>query len=128
MFNGAKLFKKYWHVKGEFKYRKLNKKCISDLKQVIKDSKNFSKIHIYNLKNGFIIIPTFVYCIWNGLKRYFNKKDENMPFSGNNLLFFFYLENIVINGYTLMIHQYNRITARRQIYNLSKMSFKKKNF
>jgi len=98
---GAKIFKKYWVVGGSYwNNHHIDKDNKYDVQNVITDSWEYSKQHIGAL---------FVEVLLFGMMMFLNINPEQ-PLSNR-----IFLIPLMFHGYPLMIHQYNRIIARRRI-------------
>jgi hypothetical protein len=108
---GARIFKKYWHIKGYFNDDnfKLDKNNKNHLNLVISDSKNFTNQH----KSGLVAELLMYYTPFIGYGIYDSIKNKN-----NNLLYFGISVSLccgIYHGYALMINKYNRIKAEARI-------------
>jgi hypothetical protein len=105
---GVKLFKKIWSTKGSFDQKKLNKNSIDDLNNVINDANDFTKIHISGVQNYIsVFIPM-------NLGLCFLDKKLCLPIT------ILTIPLLIHEVYPLIVHEYNRILARRRIKYLMK--------
>lgn len=112
---GVKLFKKNWNIKGSFLNKKLNKNSIDDLHKVIDDANGFTEYRLQRIFSlGSLAIEASI-C----LSSYIFYK---LGMKKLSLISFFLLnaEVIGINSYSLMVHRYNRIKAKKRIEILKK--------
>lgn len=105
---GAKYFKKYWVVEGSYWNRLQGKKTLDkssrkELEYVIRDAYNYTRQHLHAMVVEFLVIGTSLFLV----------KDlpEYTKFSYGVLL--------TIHLYALLMHQYNRITARECLSKLA---------
>ena len=104
---GAKLFKKYWPVDGSYWNRAKNLKRLDptnkfDLERTIYQSYEYTQTHIQGLTiTSIVILPVYIFVS--------GKKVE---------VIYTYFGLLGIHLYALLIHQYNRILARRRLKNI----------
>jgi hypothetical protein len=105
---GAKIFKKYWVTGGSYwNETHIDKNDKEDLQGVIKDSWSYSKTHI-----GGLFLETLLYSLVILLNIQQN----------SSLSYKIFLLPLILHGYPLLIHNYNRILAKRQIKYLDSIS------
>ena len=97
---GAKLFKKYWVVGGSFwNTHHTNKNSSRSINRIIQDSFEYTKHHL-----GALFIESLVLFM-----SFFTGYIEYSKIIGYIPIM------LMIHGYPLMIHQYNRILANEQL-------------
>ena len=106
---GVNFFKKYWHVKGGFNTKKLDKNNVVDLDFVIRDANMFEGEHKSGLTHELLIgiLPASIVSAVDYIK---TKRTDMLLFTSLVSSGIF-----VYHGYALMVHKYNKIRANARI-------------